>query len=136
MVFGKRNGINPTDYLDGGLFDNLPVGALETHLMEGEIDCLLVVDVSGNAKAFRDGILGFRIRRETPCLYVGLSRVGDPLRRLLDFSMAESLFTLGYKTGNKAVRKWFSGGFSPVSSFLDSPSILPETHVIRAMSVY
>ena len=133
LVFGRMNTINPTNYMDGGLYDNLPCNILQKHLDDDEIDCLLIVDISRSAKAFRDEVLGWRVRRNTPCLYVGLSKTDDPLKHLLDFSMAARLYKLGHKTGQKAVRQWFSDGFDPVASFLTSPSILPETHVIRAV---
>lgn len=86
LVFGKNNNVNPTEFMDGGLFDNLPTGPLSDHFDGGEIDCLLVIDVARHPGAVRRELIGTRIGRSTPLLYVGLS--GSQRKRLLDFGMA------------------------------------------------
>jgi predicted acylesterase/phospholipase RssA len=131
LVFGRRNNVNSTEFLDGGLCDNLPAAALSDHVDAGEIDCLLLIDVSRNSAAVRSEMIGHRIKRCTPVLYIGLAETSDRMRKLLDFKMADTLFRKGERAGVNAVKRWFTGGFDPVSSYLDSPALLPESHILR-----
>lgn len=132
LVFGKNNNINPTHFFDGGLYDNLPVGPIAEHFDAGDIDCVLVVDVSRGASQFRTEIMGIRMRRATPAMYIGLERGRNPMRSLLDFSKAKPLYTLGLKAGDTAAKRWFADSFDPVGSFLDSAATLPASHVIHS----
>ena len=131
LVFGRKNNINSTEFLDGGLCDNLPAAALSDHIAGDELDCLLLIDVSRNTAAVKRDMIGCRIGRHTPIMYIGLSERSTGLKNLLNFTMADSLFRKGQRAGAKAVKLWFRDGFDPVSTFLDSSSPLPESHVIR-----
>lgn len=132
LVMGRRNDLNPSPYLDGGLFDNLPIAALAPAVKAGDLDFLLVVDVSQSLGAFRQSMKAYDL--DVPVLYVSLARPSGMagMRDMLNFDMAPSLFELGQGAAAQAMKKWFANSFfDPVRSWEAKTAILPAEHALQ-----
>lgn len=130
FLFGRNNAVNPSSHFDGGLADNVPAHALAKRVHAGELDALLVIDVSEGPNSFRQRIWG--PLHEVPVFYVHLaSRSG--LASILDFKRAPSLYARGKATGRRAVRAWLEGGQwrEQIEAYYDTSSELPAGNVLR-----
>lgn len=130
FLFGAKNEVNPTAWLDGGLADNVPAEALVAHVDSGALDYLVVLDVSMNIADFKER-MGKTLRR-VPTLYVNLAR-SSGVSTLVDFRRAPQLYRYGLRVGRQLHRRWFAG-FDPVTTWHDSPADFPRSHAFRVAS--
>jgi predicted acylesterase/phospholipase RssA len=137
IMMGRRNAVNPTDFLDGGLFDNVPIEALAPEIDSGAIDCIFVIDVSQSGTfSWSWGKKGIPVL----CLSLSRSDRAEEADEFLDFSKAPFLFRLGRKFGGMALKRWFRNDrFDPRASEAGKTMslysllfALPQDHIIRA----
>ncbi len=129
LLVGARNEVNRTKYLDGGLTDNLPIAALSDQVRTGNLQGIVVIDVSSNAQYLAEN---FRKElSEGVYFYIGLSR-NSRLDALLNFDRAKSLFEKGQSAGRDAIKQWFSYEDQLlVDEWNNSQAVLPKDFVIR-----
>jgi hypothetical protein len=111
VLFGSNNPVNPSEFLDGGLHDNLPIAAFASTDRQLELDAILVVDVSGGAPClWSHPRYAFPSQwPKVPVFYVYFPRLAESgASFFLDFSRSKELFALGQRVGREAHERWFA----------------------------
>jgi predicted acylesterase/phospholipase RssA len=129
FLIGRKNDHNPTRYFDGGLIDNIPLHGLLGEQKSGEIDCMVVVDVSGNSTHLRQ--TRAEELRHGPVVYINLQRK-QGWERLLDFEKSKSLYRKGYSAGREAIVSILT--CEPqviIDEWSESDALLPTNFIIK-----
>jgi predicted acylesterase/phospholipase RssA len=128
FVFGKGNSINPTQYYDGGLADNLPIAALAPMLETEQLDYIVVIDVSGTLERLLKTKCKFL--RSGPIIYINLEKPSG-LENLLNFEKSADLFREGGNAGWLAIQNILSKGAQDIRDVWAKSEGISDAHVVK-----